>query len=195
MGPGPFAKNPRSGLVDADLCWGRRGESGTFQRLVSSGKSSSESWHSSSSSFTDFLLGCQEPRLLGPCGAKPGERRGELLKGIVESGTTTDLLYEGDGDRERGLAEDGNGKEGVEGLVNPLLTGGALLGRLREPDDLCPIALFTCPRRLGKPGLFAVVSSLVDVICDVLCLIDPTETIRATGRFAIVCLSKAYGSV
>ena len=58
-------------LPGSGLCEGERrtpGESGTFQMTASSGTSSSESWYSSSSSWTDFRLGgcgCQEPRRRG----------------------------------------------------------------------------------------------------------------------------------
>ena len=65
----------RSGLVHGEIFGefeadmdvvrsvGGLGESGTFHRLASSGRSSSESLYSASSSFIDFRLGCQEPRL------------------------------------------------------------------------------------------------------------------------------------
>ena len=66
----------RSGLVFADGAGevpgeiaersvGGRGDSGTFHKLASSGKSSSKSLYSSSSSWMDFLLGCHDPRLAG----------------------------------------------------------------------------------------------------------------------------------
>ena len=75
--PSPARKGLfRSGLVQGEglgeleadsevLSVGGRGEIGTFHKLASSGKSSSSSLYSASSSLMDFLLGCQDPRLIG----------------------------------------------------------------------------------------------------------------------------------
>lgn len=56
-GEGPGEKSERS--------WSGRGDSGTFHKLASSGRSSSESLYSSSNSLMDFRLSCHDPRLIG----------------------------------------------------------------------------------------------------------------------------------
>ena len=94
----------RTGEREATLSAGGRGDKGTFQRLASSGRSSpSSSSHSASSSFTDFLLGCQEPRLMGTEGGLFVEEEEEGLlggwgfaKGLCNGG-----LLHGEGDLER----------------------------------------------------------------------------------------------
>ena len=48
---------------------------GTFQRLASSGSSSSESWYSSSRSFNVFRLGCHEPLRFSERGADGDKAR------------------------------------------------------------------------------------------------------------------------
>jgi len=53
-----------SGLAESDRSWGGRGDTGTFHRCASSGRSSSESWYSSSNSLMVLRVGCQEPLLL-----------------------------------------------------------------------------------------------------------------------------------
>lgn len=128
----------RSGLVlgeafgDTDGDTGVRsvgglGDSGTFHRLASSGKSSSKSSYSASSSFIDLRLGCQEPRLTGRAllfiGARPG-LFGDLGLGI---GLARGVVVFGDGDRERlRLLIAVIAKEGVDGLLSPRLDPGPL---------------------------------------------------------------------
>lgn len=114
----------RSGLVDADRSWGGRGETGTFHKCASSGKSSSESWYSSSNSLIVLRLGCQEPLLLGRpflelgdspdrgCGVPLGNDD-VAIPGIADG-------CEGDGERERYRFLEESESDGVDGLVNPL---------------------------------------------------------------------------
>ena len=134
----------RSGLVhgeflgefEADMdgvrSVGGLGESGTFHKLASSGRSSSESLYSASSSFIDFRLGCQEPRLacgfIAFIGTKLGRRGAAELDPFVGAGEAP--LGDGLRDRLR-LLMAVIAKDGVEGLVKALL-GGPGIGRLAE---------------------------------------------------------------
>lgn len=83
------------------LSGGGRGESGTFHKLASSGRSSSASLYSASSSFTVFLFGCHDPRRMGgrfnSTGASPGLR--DVLGPGSSLGSGEGGL--GDGERER----------------------------------------------------------------------------------------------
>ena len=111
---------------------GGRGESGTFHRLASSGRSSSESLYSASSSFIDFLLGCQEPRLA--CGfiAFIGAKLGLRGAAGFDMGLGTGWTPLGDGLRDRlRLVMAVIASDGVEGLLKPLL-GDPGSGRLAE---------------------------------------------------------------
>ena len=115
-----------------DLSVGGRGESGTFHKLASSGRSSSKSSYSASNSLIDFRLGCHEPRLTGGffigMGAEPGliGRAGPVICRSI-GGT----LF-GDGERDRlRLLMAVMASDGVDGLRKPLL-GPAPFGRLSE---------------------------------------------------------------
>ena len=136
----------RSGLTPGDvlgdtaadigpLSEGGRGESGTFHKLASSGRSSSESLYSASSSCIDFRLGCHDPRLacmlfIGT-GTSPG-RRGAARSGIGLSDDGACPLGLGDGERDLlRLLMAVMAKEGEDGLLMPLLTPPPL-GRLSE---------------------------------------------------------------
>lgn len=89
---------------------------GTFHKLASSGRSSSESWYSSSNSLTDLRVGCHDPRR-PPFRAERGERASVLLLG---DGDSIDAGLLGDGERDRRRPEDRIGSEGTEGLVKSL---------------------------------------------------------------------------
>lgn len=111
---------------------GGRGESGTFHKLASSGRSSSESLYSASSSLVVFRLGCQDPRLA--CGfiAFIGAKLG--LRGAAGSdmGLGFGQTPLGDGLRDRlQLLMAVIASDGVEGLLKPFL-GGPGSGRLAE---------------------------------------------------------------
>jgi hypothetical protein len=103
-----------SGLLlrEAERSRGGRGDRGTFHKLASSGKSSSESWYSSSSSFTDFRTGagCKEPRREeGRARGAKGDRfwldaDGENLAAECVAGAE-------DGDTERDRSGRGGGVE------------------------------------------------------------------------------------
>lgn len=127
--------------VDAEvgfLSVGGRGDSGTFHKLASSGKSSSsESLHSASSSFTDFRFGCHDPLLtgtglvcieaspglLGDLGLGMGLAIGEAKLGEAEFG---------DGDRERlALLIALMAREGVDEFLETLRMG-LPFGRVRD---------------------------------------------------------------
>lgn len=77
IGPGLWDRPALSGLprkLDLwDRCPLRCGDTGTFQRLASSGNSSSESWYSSSNSLMVFRCGCQEDRLEGTLRKEAGD--------------------------------------------------------------------------------------------------------------------------
>ena len=157
----------RSGLVQGDilgeleadiglLSVGGRGESGTFHRLASSGRSSSQSLYSASSSFIDFRLGCHEPRLVG--GFFKGIGVGAGLVGwtgldmrLETDGAVFGELGEGERDRLR-LLMAVIASDGVDGLRKPLLTG-APFGRLSECAAPWP---FTVICSLGYGILFPV---------------------------------------
>lgn len=115
-----------------DLSVGGRGESGTFHRLASSGRSSSKSSYSASSSFIDFRLGCHEPRLAG--GFFIGIGGEPCLIGrvdIVVWRSIGGVLF-GDGERDRlRLLMAVMASDGVDGLRKPLLSP-APFGRLSE---------------------------------------------------------------
>lgn len=119
---------------NAILSVGGRGDRGTFQRLASSGRSSSPSFsvYSASSSLIDFLLGCHDVLLLGvwwmSIGARPG-RRGDRGLGI---GLCNGEDGFGDGDRERlQLLMAVMAREGVEAFRYPLRKRPGL-GKLSE---------------------------------------------------------------
>lgn len=113
------------GDVEADsgiLSVGGRGDRGTFQRLASSGRSSSpsSSVYSASSSLIDFLLGCHDVLLFAGCcrsvGGSPG-RRGDKGLGI---GLCSGEVGLGDGDLERlQLLIAVMAREGVEAFRYP----------------------------------------------------------------------------
>jgi hypothetical protein len=112
----------RSGLTDTERSCGGRGETGTLYRYASSGKSSSESWYSSSSSLIVLRLGCHELLLLVgfiEFGDSP-DRRWDVPFGndVDEPGTADGCAGDGDRDRCRGFED--SDSEGVEGLANPL---------------------------------------------------------------------------
>ena len=160
----------RSGLLQGDimgeleadiefLSVGGRGESGTFHRLASSGRSSSQSLYSASNSFIDFRLGCHEPRLIGGffsgIGAGPGLVGWTGLDMGLDTGGAVlgevGDLGEGDRDRFR-LLMAVIASDGVDGLRKPLLVG-APFGRLSE----CAAPwLFTEVCSLGYGILFPV---------------------------------------
>lgn len=139
----------RSGLVQGDivgeleadmefLSVGGRGESGTFHKLASSGRSSSQSLYSASSSFIDFRLGCHEPRLIGGffngIGADPGLVGWTRLdmRMDADGAVLGDLGDLGEGDRDLlRLLMAVIASDGVDGLRKPLLVG-APFGRLSE---------------------------------------------------------------
>lgn len=88
-GSGRGPRLERSGLpfLEDALSVGGLGDMGTFHKLASSGRSSSESWYSSSNSFTDLRIGFHDAVLAidllgersfgeGACGTTPlaGER-------------------------------------------------------------------------------------------------------------------------
>lgn len=98
---------------------------------------------------------------------------------------------DGEGDRDRFRVIDGIGSDGVDGLVKPLLIPTAFWGRLSDSETRCVNAPFTCPCKLGNPGLFELVNSLVDVIAGVLCLEPERETVRTAGRLAMLHLSRS----
>ncbi len=143
----------RSGLVQGDivgeleadiglLSVGGRGESGTFHRLASSGRSSSQSLYSASNSFIDFRLGCHEPRLIGGffngIGAGPGLVGLTGLDMRLDTGGAV-LGDLGEGDRERlRLLMAVIASDGVDGLRKPLLADGPL-GKLSECVALWPL--------------------------------------------------------
>lgn len=120
------------------LSVGGRGDKGTFQRLASSGRSSSASLYSASSSLTDFLLGCHEPLLTAGLlictliGAKPG-LLGDFGLGIgLGAGDEVDNAGAGDGDLDLlRLLIAVIAREGVDEFLRlrPIL---APYGRLRE---------------------------------------------------------------
>lgn len=160
----------RSGLVQGDivgeleadielLSVGGRGESGTFHRLASSGRSSSQSLYSASNSFIDFRLGCHEPRLTGGffngIGAGPGPVGWTGLDMRLDTGgavlAVLGDLGEGDRDRLR-LLMAVIASDGVDGLRKPLLVD-APFGRLSECAAPCP---FTEVCSLGYGILFPV---------------------------------------
>ena len=144
----------RSGLGVADR-WLIPGESGTLCMMASSGTSSSESWYSASSSFTDFRLGCQDCRR----GANlwPGEcvriRRG----GKAREEELSRLEGVGEGERDRVPDPRMVGREGDDGLVKPRRICFPF-GRLR--DDCSRTASFTWLFRLGYCGREVLVRSL-----------------------------------
>lgn len=119
---------------------GGRGDSGTFHKLASSGKSSSKSSYSSSSSFVVFLFGCHEPRLTGGVFMFWGARPGLLSDGGPGIGLGNEGIVFGEGDRERfRLLIAVIAKDGVDGLLIPLLGNGPNpLGRLSEFVATCP---------------------------------------------------------
>ena len=157
----------RSGLVQGDivgeleadiefLSVGGRGESGTFHRLASSGRSSSQSLYSASNSFIDFRLGCHEPRLVGGffngIGAGPGLVGWTGLDMRLDTGgAVLGELGEGDRDRLR-LLMAVIASDGVDGLRKPLLVN-APFGRLSECAAPWP---FTEVCSLGYGILFPV---------------------------------------
>lgn len=80
---------------------GGRGESGTFHKFASSGRSSSVSSYSSSSSFAVFRLGCHEP-LLDGTGLISGETACREAASGADSGDAKDNgVADGEGERER----------------------------------------------------------------------------------------------
>lgn len=111
--PRPVRKGlGRSGLVAAEalgefvadievLSVGGRGESGTFHKLASSGRSSSRSSYSASSSFIDFRLGCHEPRLTGGFFICIGADTGLIGDTGPFIGRSIEEAVCGDGDRDR----------------------------------------------------------------------------------------------
>lgn len=120
------------------LSAGGRGDSGTFQRLASSGRSSSASLYSASNSLTDFRFDCHEPLLtagLLTCtliGARPG-LLGDFGLGIaLGAGDEVENAGTGDGDLDRlRLLIAVMAREGVEEFLRlrPILVP---YGRLRE---------------------------------------------------------------
>lgn len=147
-----------------------RGESGTFHKLASSGRSSSKSSYSSSSSFTDFLLGCQDPLLTGALfisGDKDwgrGDKRGGA--GWSKVGLA---VCEGDGDRDRlKLLIAVIANDGAEGLVNPLFEV-CPRGKMREFMGARRPMLFACVCKCGYGGFWLpFVSSLLCVVASAL---------------------------
>ena len=168
----------RSGLASADaqadgvgeiavLSGAGRGDSGTFHKLASSGRSSSESFISSSNSLMDFRLGCQEPLLPGPfpsigdiprCCVEMGFGIGRGCVGLRRG-------CEGDGDRDRvRLLIAVMANVGLEGLRDPLLVP-LLFGKLRDCAGPLPRASLICPCKDGYDSLFPpFVSSRVGAV-------------------------------
>ena len=117
-----------------DVVLYRLGDSGTFHRLASSGKSSSESRYSSSSSLAVFRLGCHEPLRLEDLltesevlGRKPGVG---IVVDLGEIGIAWRFL--GDGERDwLPLRNAVLAKEEDDGLFAPPLVPW-LFGRFRE---------------------------------------------------------------
>ena len=119
-------------LADTNICFCcELGEMGTFHKLASSGRSSSESLHSSSSSLTVFRVICPDGLLVVDLRAEVrlGRSSGVLLDsgcgGIIRVWTCV-----GDGERDLDrfcMAVIAN--DGVDGLLNPRLGG---FGKLRE---------------------------------------------------------------
>ena len=104
MGGGAWERSSRGGLPCADDPRGGvrgRGDIGTFQRLASSGNSSSESWYSASSSWTDLRLGCHEARLAGGANDDLGETAPGLRNDVVEMVGETKLATRRFGEEDR----------------------------------------------------------------------------------------------
>ncbi len=186
----------RSGLVRGEalgdtegdivvLSVGSRGESGTFHKLASSGRSSSRSSYSSSSSFIDLRLGCHEPRLVGSClMSREGARPGLLGDDGLGMGLGTGESVFGDGDRERlWLLIAVIANDGVDGLLNPRL-GPELfpLGRISECGGPCPL-IGPCSLGNGRP-FPAFVRSRMVVVATALPLGPAVlvATLRGRGR-------------
>jgi hypothetical protein len=100
----------------------------------------------------DLRLGCQEPRLdgggkddLGETGLGPSEDPSKAAGGTrVESG------FLGEIDLVRGpLKDEGVGRAGTEGLVNPRRIVPACLGKCKVCGGLWLRACLTCWCRLG----------------------------------------------
>lgn len=171
LGLSGLVRGDALGEIGADtgvLAPGGRGESGTFHKLASSGKSSSASLYSASNSSVVFRLGCQEPclagRLLTVAGVRPGLQLavglGLALFNVVEG------LGEGDRDRLR-LLMAVKAKEGLEGLLNPFRGPGT--GRLTECVTLWP---FVGGCKLGWGRLFPSVVSSCMVSSNIELLLD-----------------------
>ena len=196
----------RSGLVQGDivgeleadfefLSVGGRGESGTFHRLASSGRSSSQSLYSASNSFIDFRLGCHEPRLVGGffkgIGGGPGLADWMGLGMRLDSGGAMlgELGDLGEGDRDRlRLLMAVIASDGVDGLRKPLLVG-APFGRLSECAAAWP---FTEVCSLGYGILFPVfVSSRIVAIAGPVLLaplVVAAAFLRGRNGFSMPCI-------
>lgn len=181
----------RSGLVRGDgrgdtegdmvaRSFGGRGESGTFHKLASSGRSSSRSSYSSSSSLIDFRLGCHEPLLTGGCFIFWEEARlwGLLGDDGLGMGLGNGERVLGDGERERlQLLIAVIANDGVEGLLNPRLGPGPFpLGKISEWVGPWP---FMGPCDLRNGGVLPTfVSSRMEVI-DAAVTLGPPVTVAA----------------
>jgi hypothetical protein len=121
MGLGPLSRSglPRWLDLGEIRSSGGRGDMGTFQRLASSGRSSSESWYSASSSCIDLRLGCHELRRAGRGKDDRGDTGpGRRLWFVV---VMAEERRAGDVERVRGSEGLGKGSEFMEGLVKVLL--------------------------------------------------------------------------
>lgn len=144
-------------LADDTRAVGGRGETGTFQRLVSSGSSSSDSWYSASNSLIVFREGCQDPRLLGgPAGLLDGPDL--TLKPVAMKDADAGCFGDGDEDLVRGWQPGmAIGRVAVDGAVKPLLNPPSFAPPLPVGPELLPFVLLsaycTWPWRLGYVGL------------------------------------------
>lgn len=156
-----------SGREGARSCAGR-GEMGMFHKLASSGNSSSESWYSSSNSFSDFRLGCHVCLLTGT-----RAESGDKAKLVLEA-ERLEVGRSGDTDRDRRGWEGANpGDCSVlpESLRFPDFA-------IREPDDFGGFAPLNGGKGLRFRGFEVAVKSRVEVV-------GPLLDIRAAGDRAI----------